>query len=365
VTDYALSKGIIPSLDGLRAVSIAIVFAGHARLSTAIPGGLGVTVFFFLSGFLITTLLIREYDRYGSVSLPAFFARRVIRLMPPLLTTLFAGAVLVWLGLSVGALDVKTLLSQILFYFNYYAVYGAGEGESYVRGFAILWSLSVEEHFYFVWPFVFLVVARQGFSIRFIVVLLVAILAWRSYRYLVWLDSAWMIYTLTDTRFDSILYGCLLAVLQRRAVTNRLFPTTRWSQILILGSAFAVIFFTLIWREPVFRSTLRYSLQGLALMPLFHYAVTQPRMKLFQPLNWGWVRWIGVMSYTFYICHYVIIGMFTYLGLFEANYPAFVFASASAALLWSAAVYYLLEVPLKPLRKRLIGHPTLAPVGQP
>lgn len=361
---YPLSKGIIPSLDGLRAVSIAIVFAGHARLSTAIPGGLGVTIFFFLSGFLITTLLIREYDRYGSVSLPAFFARRVIRLMPPLLATLFAGTVLVWLGLAIGALEIKTLLSQILFYFNYYAAYSAGEGENYVWGFAILWSLSVEEHFYFVWPFVFLLVARQEFSIRLIVLLLVAILAWRSYRYLVLQDSAWMIYTLTDTRFDSILYGCLLAVLQRCAVTDRIFPSARRTQILIISGALVAIFFTLIWREPVFRSTLRYSLQGLALMPLFHYAVMQPGTKLFQPLNWGWVRWIGVMSYTFYISHYVIIGVFTNLGLFEANYPVFMLASASASLLWSAAVYYFLEVPLKPLRKRMIGHPAHAPAGQ-
>jgi len=106
----------------------------------------------------------------------------------------------------------------------------------------------------------------------------------------------------------------------------------------------------------MFRSTLRYTLQGLAFRPVFHYAVTQPKLPIFQPLNWAWVRWLGMISYTFYICHYVIIGVFIRQGLLEANYAAFLVASTAVALLWSAAVYMFLERPLKPLRARLTGH---------
>ena len=106
----------IPSLDGLRAVSILIVLLSHAGVSQRIPGGFGVTIFFFLSGFLITTLLLREYDRNGTVSLRNFYIRRLLRLTPPLLLTLLAAAVLYMLGFVRGALDPATLLSQIFFF---------------------------------------------------------------------------------------------------------------------------------------------------------------------------------------------------------------------------------------------------------
>src|SRR5438105_2995303 len=73
----------IPSLDGIRAVSFLIVFLAHAGLERYVPGYFGLTVFFFLSGFLITTLLRREYDRTGSVSLSHFYLRRILRIFPP------------------------------------------------------------------------------------------------------------------------------------------------------------------------------------------------------------------------------------------------------------------------------------------
>jgi len=73
----------IPSLDGLRAVSFLLVFVGHAGLDRFVPGGLGVTIFFFLSGFLITTLMRNEYERTGGVNLRHFWLRRALRILPP------------------------------------------------------------------------------------------------------------------------------------------------------------------------------------------------------------------------------------------------------------------------------------------
>ena len=117
-------RGVIPSLDGFRFLAVLVVFLGHVGLSSRIPGGFGVTVFFFLSGYLITTLLTREHDRHGRIAFGAFFARRAVRLLPPLLVTLAAAAVLAWFGLVRGDLDPRTFASQILFYYNYYAIYG-------------------------------------------------------------------------------------------------------------------------------------------------------------------------------------------------------------------------------------------------
>lgn len=354
-------NGIIPSLDGFRAIAIAIVFSGHVRLLPGIPGGYGVTIFFFLSGFLITTLLIREYERFGAISFPAFFARRVLRLFPPLAVTLATGTLLVWAGRVPGDLDLQTFISQILFYFNYFYVYG--DGGSSVEGTSILWSLSVEEHFYLVWPILFLAIARGKLGLRFIAIVLVVIPVWRAFRFFAWEDSEWIIYSLTDTRFDSLLYGCLLALLIARGWAEKLFPQTTRAQVIYLGGALLLTLATLAARDPAFRSTLRYSLQGITLLPVFYYAVTRPDLRIFRPLNWGWVSWLGVMSYTFYIAHYIIIYFFKSYDLFDSSYPLFLFGTVSLSLLWAAMVHYLLERPLIPLRKRLTGHATARPAS--
>ena len=347
-------SGIIPSLDGFRAIAIAIVFTGHAWLLPGIPGGYGVTVFFFLSGFLITSLLVREYVRFGSISFPAFFARRILRLLPPLAATLAAGTLLVLAGQVPGDLDLQTFISQVFFYYNYFYVYGSG-GSS-VEGTSILWSLSVEEHFYLVWPVLFLAIARGRLGLGFVAAVLVAIPAWRGVRFFTWGDSEWIIYSLTDTRFDSLLYGCLLALLMARGGDRQLFAQTARARAAWLGGALLVTLATLALRDPAFRSTLRYSLQGLALMPVFFYAVTRPELALFRPLNWGWVRWLGVMSYTFYICHYIVIYLLKGYGLFDSSYALFFGAALALSLSWAALVHYALERPLVPLRKRLTGH---------
>jgi len=79
-------NGVIPSLDGLRAVSISIVLVSHAGYGNVVPGGLGVTIFFFLSGYLITTLLLDERKRSGRIDIGKFYIRRAFRLFPPLIT---------------------------------------------------------------------------------------------------------------------------------------------------------------------------------------------------------------------------------------------------------------------------------------
>ncbi|MBV9290180.1 MAG: acyltransferase, partial [Hyphomicrobiales bacterium] len=84
----SLRSEVIPSLDGVRAISVLIVVLCHSDLEDLVPGGLGVTIFFFLSGFLITTLMLTEHESTGGINILNFYARRAFRLMPPLLVTL-------------------------------------------------------------------------------------------------------------------------------------------------------------------------------------------------------------------------------------------------------------------------------------
>lgn len=348
------NRSYIPSLDGLRAVSILIVFLSHVGFGHIVPGGFGVTVFFFLSGYLITMLLTREWDRYQRISQGAFYLRRFVRLGPPILITLAFSLILLGLGLVEGRFDLMTLLSQIFFFYNYYSLSVPDAGT--VDGLDILWSLAVEEHFYLLWPSLFIVMVRWGHEKWGVVLLLLAIPLWRTFRFYYWGDSEWSIYLSTDTRFDSLLYGCFLAVMTWRGLADRLFPCARWVRMGYIIGALAVLLVCLVVRDPAFRSTLRYSLQGLALMPLFHYAVTRPNDLIFRPLNWIWVRKIGQWSYTIYLVHFVIIKALIFNGVANQGEPVLVVLAAVLSIVYAATVYRWAEVPLLPLRRKLTGH---------
>lgn len=347
------SAGHIPSLDGLRAVSIVIVFLSHAGVSGLIPGGFGVTVFFFLSGFLITTLLTREQDRHAAVSLRAFYLRRVLRLSPPILITLAAATGLVLVGLAQGEMSIPVYLSQIFFYYNYYSLYNA---DNSVLGLDILWSLSVEEHFYLIWPVLFIGVAKAWIGLRGVALLLGLILAWRIFRVVGLGDSEWEIYVSTDTRLDSILYGCLLALLIWRGHAARIFPDDAAPRLLWIAGALAVLLASFLIRGEIFRSTLRYSLQGLALAPLFYYAVSRSTDLPFRPLNWGPVRQLGVWSFTIYLCHLVIIEALVRNGVGQPGELRLILLAAGLSCAFAALVDRFAERPLRPLRARLTGH---------
>lgn len=339
-------SGHIPSLDGIRAVAILIVFAAHAGISAAIPGGFGVTVFFFLSGYLITHLLHREFMRTGGVDLPAFYMRRLLRLGPPILVTLAAGAVLVWAGLFQGEVEWRTLSSQVFFYYNYFAQYG---DRHEIFGTEILWSLSVEEHFYLLWPALFLGIARGWVGLRFLGLLLGISLVWRWVRFSVLGHEELAIYLSSDTRMDGLLYGCLLALAEARGVAARWFPQGRGRFALLLGAALVIVV-SFALRDAVFRSTLRYSLQGAALMPLFYYAVTRPGEWPFRALNAGWLRQIGVWSFTIYLCHFGVIIALEAHGVAVGSWQMVV-AAAAISVSYAAAVARLVERPMMRWRR--------------
>lgn len=343
-----MPRGDIAALDGLRAVSIVIVFAAHAGISAAVPGGFGVTVFFFLSGYLITTLLQREYDRTGGVDLGAFYMRRLLRLGPPILVTLAVGAVLVWAGVFQGEVEWRTLSSQVFFYYNYFAQYG---DRHEIFGTEILWSLSVEEHFYLIWPALFLGIARGWVGLRFLGLLLVASLVWRWVRFSVLGHDELAIYLSSDTRMDGLLYGCLLALMQARGIAGRIMPQGMARHLVLLG-ALVVILASFVLRDDTFRSTLRYSLQGAALMPVFYYAVTRAGDWYFRPLNWAWVRRIGVWSFTIYLCHFgVIIALVDWAVAPLGSIQLFVLAAA-LSLTFAAVMHAVVEWPVMRLRQK-------------
>src|SRR6266496_4289878 len=199
----------IPSLDGIRAVSFLIVFFAHTGLRQIIPGYLGLSIFFFLRGYLITTLLRIEFDRTGTISLKQFYLRRTLRIFPPLYLVLALACALPLLGFVRGSVLPGTVVAQAAHLTNYYIIhYGWWEGIA--PGTWVYWSLAVEEHFYLFFPLLYLVLRRampERKQALVLVGLCALILAWRCALVFLFDVSKERTYIATDTRVDAILTG--------------------------------------------------------------------------------------------------------------------------------------------------------------
>ena len=344
----------IPSLDGLRAVSFLLVFAAHAGLNDVVPGGFGVTVFFFLSGYLITTLMRLEMEGTGEVSLSHFYLRRALRILPPFYVVLVVATLLVRAGFLRGELQSTAVASQFLHLSNYWIAEHGWSGIA--PGTSVYWSLAVEEHFYLVFPAAFLLLCRlrlggRGKALAFWG-LCALVLAWRCVLVLVLHADVDRTYLCSDTRIDSIAFGCALAVWHNPALDGDASrpESPLWGRLFLPGGV-ALLLVTFVVRNPVFRETFRYTLQGIALYPIFVTAVRHPRWLVFRPLNLRPVRFVGAVSYVLYLVHHVVLeAVQAYPGVGRIVGAA-VALIASMGIAWGMRV--VVELPCARLRARL------------
>ena len=256
-----MSPNHIPSLDGIRGIAVLLVVVTHSGFEFA-SGALGVNVFFFLSGFLITTLMRREHARHGSINFRNFYIRRALRIFPPMYLLLAVAVALSARGWLAPRVEVDVAVAQFLHLTNYVYI----TGSQVAPGTEIMWSLSVEEHFYLVFPLVFTVIIGMAERRRaaILIGLCVAVLVWRTA--VVGFDlmggESWA-YEATDTRLDSILWGCVLALF-----ANPYFEAHRARHLdrPILGVLAAlVIVASQGYKAEWFSHTFRYTLQCLCL----------------------------------------------------------------------------------------------------
>jgi peptidoglycan/LPS O-acetylase OafA/YrhL len=339
----------IPSLDGLRTVAVLSVFFSHISLINVSPGGVGVTIFFFLSGFLITTLMRLEAQKTGGIHLKNFYVRRAFRILP-LMYLVLASATLCSLILGEN-FSTWRLVLQALHLTNYQMLNGVLE---LPHGTAPLWSLAVEQHFYLLFPLAFIGLRRSlpNANHQAIVVLLfcVLVLVWRCVLTIGFQVSAEYVMHATDCRIDSLLFGCVLAMWKNPALGE-----VHWSariDAILFALASLVFVATVIPRNPVFRETIRYTLQGIALMPVFIAAIRYPKALPFRFLNHPIVTFIGVISYGIYLVHWPII-----LLVQRTLWPESVVAAVSLMLsiLLATVLYYGVERPCAKLRRHFVS----------
>lgn len=334
----------VPGLDGLRAICITMVVLSHMEFGAIVPGGLGVTIFFFISGYLIIRLLMAEHDAFGAVDLPRFYGRRMLRLLPELIVLMAV------LGLVLGPLLNQPLrlgaLAAGLFYWtNYYVIFGAGAACGHCAVTGHLWSLAVEEHFYLLAP---LAMAAAAFAPRRLLVLfagvIVAAMTWRAIAYYGLHLSDLYTYNATECRMDSIAWGCLAAVLERHSAPV-MGLVRRWGGALF-GLGAILMLASLAVRNEGFRATFRYSLQGLSLLAMVLPLVAAPALwPVNRVLELAPLRWMGRRSYGGYLWHYTALTLVGIaLGVHGPLQNASLYERLLAAPLALAATFVLAAI---------------------
>jgi peptidoglycan/LPS O-acetylase OafA/YrhL len=345
--------GRIPSLDGIRALSFLVVFLSHAGPNhEIISGDVGVTTFFFLSGFLITTLMRAEVQRSGSLNVRKFYLRRALRILPPFYLVGLAAVLLALLMYPAGTLYGPTLLAQALFVSNYEGIYGVNRE---IPGTGVVWSLSVEEHFYLLFPWLYIALIHWRVprinQARLLWILCALVLAWRCFLVIVVHASHAHISAATDTRVDAILFGCALALWNNPALDEPLLSPRIW-KLVLLPVALLALLFSILYQARAFRETWYFSLQGVALTMVFAAAIRFHKWPLFQWLNSRPLVFAGALSYSLYLVHDIVISAVARL---LPGWSAYAKAGISliTSMVVAFAIYVSVEKPCARLRKRL------------
>jgi peptidoglycan/LPS O-acetylase OafA/YrhL len=344
VEPSAATHGRIPQLDGLRAVAILAVFLNH---SMDVPlTWVGVDIFFVLSGFLITGILLQR-KQMGSGYFSYFYARRAFRILPPYLLALaLFGTVFTW----------KVFQPWPLF-----AFFGMNLQRSFMFTHMTnplpLWSLAVEEQFYFVWPFVILMVSEKVlFRLAMAALVITPIL-----RFIVtpFVHSQFTIYMLTPFRADLLCAGAVLAILwkHRGPVLEARCRTWGWIGCGIGFGGLALAQISPLLRLSAMTPTanaLDYSLSVLGSFSLLAWVLAD-RGWLRALLASGAMRFIGQISYTMYLTHLVAVFLMRQVS------PSKVVVTLLAlpiSIAYAAVSWYLVEKPLINFAARKVpGHP--------
>lgn len=344
----------LPSLNGLRAISITIVILFHflgynigfdKNLALRIPflnGRFGVNIFFVISGFLITSLLLHEESLAGTISIKNFYLRRVLRIFPAYYFLLFFYFLLQLLGyIHIPGNAWLTALTYTK-YVNYRVEFNTSHA----------WSLSIEENFYLFWPLVFLAGDRTRKHVAAYLILIVPLIRLFFYFY----PAEWASEQSLFTRIDSIATGCYVALHKDVILSkvsrrwNLIFAgailvifLVPWLSVLVVGTYFHLIF--------VLFGDLTGTFANVAIAVVTLYSVYGPTNGWFKLLNSKVFTYVGILSYSLYLWQQFFI--------YKSNWWITHFPQ-NLVLIFLTAIFshYIIELPFLKLKSRFSGSKT-------
>lgn len=347
-----------PTLDGVRGLAVLAVMAVHAPLPYAQWGYLGVDVFFTLSGFLITTVLLQEWSESGSVDLKNFYARRALRLLPALSILLVVSL------LPVNPLDwgerIKAALVALFYSSNWVRAFAPGFR---MGGLGHTWSLSIEEQFYLLWPIALLAMLRfEGLRKRIALILGAGIGACMIYRLALWMAGRTpeRLYNGLDTRADCLLTGCVLSVMLVFGMIRADFFTrgaVRLTALLIALPALVLVC-RAEWNDP-FMFMAGYSVVSVSSAVFILAVLSSSSSWLRTALTFGPLVGTGRISYGLYLWHYPVFGYVHTLGL---PAPAALVVMYMGVFVVAGLSYYCVERPFLRMKQRFKA-PANPPAG--
>jgi peptidoglycan/LPS O-acetylase OafA/YrhL len=346
--------GYSPPLDGVRGVAVLVVMIFHATQTISPRGGfIGVDVFFVLSGFLITSLIVQEYDRFSSLNFKNFYIRRFLRLGPALLLFLFAFCVasVILVSHSKAKSNMVDALIALFYVANWARVFGIHPPDYLGH----TWSLSIEEQFYLLWP-VTLVAMLRMWKNRWLVTLAACLLALASWGLRIYLTLGGAgidrLYEGLDTRADSLMIGSALGIalasgLLSATVKNAL---SRWLSLagLLATAVLVYVCLNVGFTDRQMYYWIFFAVELATAVLILHLLVNRGG-----PLHWllslRWIVWIGSISYGLYLWHYPI-----FRWMQDAKYTStdVIIYGSLVTFVLAVSSFYLMERPLLKLKKR-------------
>lgn len=357
VSDETVRFQHFPALDGFRAIAILTVMYYH--LSYLVPGlgffadggYLGVDIFFVLSGFLITSILLKEHGRFGKIDLKNFFIRRFLRLAPALWVFLLG---LYLLGnVILPAPQAAIIYRDYNFAYAFFYVmniYKAATG-GMTGNLNHTWSLAIEEQFYIFWSIILFRAFNAQRSRKTIIcgtVMLIGVLVlWRGFRTAMGAGTTVLYYS-TETRIDALLIGCAASMI----FCWRLIPDEFFRSRLFAWITFTSIITTLlVYLSFSYSDPLLYygfiSLFNLSIAIMILWLVTRDGTMIHKILGTAAMRWIGQISYSLYLWHYAV---FEFAKKTFDSVPMQIVVGLVISVAVAAASYYLIERPFLRLK---------------
>lgn len=351
------SRKYVPSIDGLRALAVIAVIAYHLNFSWAKGGFIGVDIFFVLSGYLITNILLTQWEKNQTLQLKQFWLRRFRRLIPAAYVMI---VVVVIFSVLFHSEILKNLrgdaIASFFYVSNWWFIF---HNVSYFDSFGMpsplknLWSLAIEEQFYLIWPVFLLVFLRWVKNPKLLLKIVIGLgllsAIWMTILYVPGTDPS-RVYYGTDTRLFDLLSGCALAFVWP---FNRLSPNIpkRSKAALNIAGTISILFFLLItalvseYQPFLYRGGLLFvAIMGVVMIA----TIAHPASYLSKIFSFKPIRWIGTRSYGIYLWHYPIITLTT--PVLEIGQP-----SIWRSILQVAATFIIAELSFRyietPIRK--------------